>query len=108
MTPQVLAVQARLVQDHPDVQAVAILTGNWSAVNRLTAASIYIACGRDLRRCRKVLDRARCDLRNMRRNGEHREKLYQEQLMHRCLSIAKRTTAPAARKQRKPQPMRPS
>lgn len=104
MIPQVLAVQARLVQDHPDVEVVA---GAYCRgfVNRLTAAVIYSACGCSLQKSRKVVNAARMKLRNMEEPGNHNaQRRYEVALQATALAIAARTTAP---RKRKPQP-RPS
>lgn len=101
---QVTAVQARLVADHADVEAVAIMCGN---VRRLTAALIYVACGCRLRRCRKVVKEASMTLRGHRGSpgwhpGQtelHRTR-YQQALLANVLALAKRTTA--GRKARRP------
>jgi len=95
---QVLAVKARLVQDHPDVDVVAgAYCGGF--VNRLTAAAIYAATGCDLKRCRTVTDKARSALRMFRRDTSTRALLYEARLSQLCIELAVRTTAP--RRERK-------
>lgn len=94
---QVLTVKARLVQDHPDVDTVAdAYLGGF--VNRLTAATIFVACGMRMKRCRRVTDQARSALRMVDRTGDHRARKYAQQLEQLCLELAARTTPPARRK----------
>lgn len=97
---QVLAVKARLMQDHPDVDTVA---GSYCGgfVNRLTAAKIYVACGMRMKRCRRVTDAARSALRNMPRAiSDAQARHYAASLERLCLELAARTTAPRQRKTR--------
>ena len=111
MTPQVLAVKARLMQDDPRVSEVASLcsTGTpWhkqeGSVKRITAALIYVACGCRITRCRKVVNVARMALRGHRRDTPSHAARYEAALLDNALTLAKHTT-PA--RQRKP-PKRPS
>lgn len=91
MMPQVLAVKARLMQDHPSVAPLSDLCGG---VNRLTAAAIFAACHCQTRRTVKVVEQARGALRNFRRDTDARAKLYEARLLQLCLEIAARTTPP--------------
>lgn len=106
-TEQVLAVKARLMQDHPDVDEVA---GHYCGgfVNRLTAAKIYVACGMRMKRCRRVTDRARMALRNVpRATSDAQAKHYEAKLSQLCLELAVRTTAPSRRKRKAHQQRQP-
>ena len=100
---QVLAVRARLVQEHHRVDEVAKLCGFgemghvWS-VNRLTAAMIYVACGLSITRCRKVVSQARMALRGHRRDNERHAQRYEQRLLENSLVLAKRTTPGRQRK----------
>jgi len=99
MNPQVLAVKARLVQDHPAVNIIAE-TYCGGFVNRLTAAAIYAATGGDLGRCRRVANKARAKLRNFRRDSVPRAQLYEAKLAQLCVELALRRRTAAVRKRR--------
>lgn len=92
MTDQLLAVQARLVQDDQRVDEVAVLcaTGPYPwAVQRLTAAMIYVACGMRITRCRKVVKDAQMALRGHSRITERQAQRYEQRLLKNALVLAR-------------------
>lgn len=99
-----LAVKARLVQDHPDVEEVAYMFGAGApGVNCLTAAKVYVLCGRSMRRCRKVAARVRETLRLHRRGTAREEAFYWQNVETQALRLAARVT-PRSRTRGKGQP----